>query len=95
MASLWPVNDDSTAILMSEFYRLKKAHPEWTKIACLRAAQLAMLTGTSKIAVGSGRRANSGASEGNPDLPKWELDPKRPYSHPFYWAPFVLIGNWK
>lgn len=22
-------------------------------------------------------------------------DPKRPFAHPFYWSPFVLIGNWR
>jgi CHAT domain-containing protein len=22
-------------------------------------------------------------------------DPKRPHAHPYYWAPFILIGNWK
>ena len=22
-------------------------------------------------------------------------DPKRPFGHPFYWAPFILIGNWR
>ena len=21
--------------------------------------------------------------------------PARPYAHPFYWAPFVLVGNWR
>jgi CHAT domain-containing protein len=22
-------------------------------------------------------------------------DPARPYAHPYYWAPFLLMGNWK
>jgi CHAT domain-containing protein len=22
-------------------------------------------------------------------------DLKRPYAHPYFWAPFILIGNWK
>jgi CHAT domain-containing protein len=21
-------------------------------------------------------------------------DPGAPYAHPFYWAPFILMGNW-
>ena len=21
-------------------------------------------------------------------------DPTNPYTHPFYWAPFILMGNW-
>jgi CHAT domain-containing protein len=27
--------------------------------------------------------------------PLFKLDPGRPYAHPYYWAPFILIGNWK
>jgi len=27
------------------------------------------------------------------DLPLFATDPKAPYAHPYYWAPFVLIGN--
>jgi CHAT domain-containing protein len=22
-------------------------------------------------------------------------DRERPYAHPFYWAPFTLVGNWR
>jgi CHAT domain-containing protein len=22
-------------------------------------------------------------------------DAKKPYAHPYYWAPFILIGNWR
>ena len=25
----------------------------------------------------------------------FRADPKRPFAHPFYWSPFVLIGNWR
>jgi CHAT domain-containing protein len=21
-------------------------------------------------------------------------DPSKPFAHPFYWAPFILMGNW-
>lgn len=95
MASLWPVNDDSTAVLMGQFYGFRKAHQDWSKLACLRAAQLAMLNGELKPAQGAGRRAGSGAPESVSDQPKWVPDPTKPYAHPFFWAPFVLIGNWK
>jgi CHAT domain-containing protein len=27
--------------------------------------------------------------------PRFTPDPKKPYAHPYYWAPFILIGNWK
>ncbi len=29
------------------------------------------------------------------DVPLFVADPRRPFAHPFYWAPFILIGNWK
>ena len=27
--------------------------------------------------------------------PVFTIDPTKPYAHPYYWAPFILIGNWK
>jgi CHAT domain-containing protein len=29
------------------------------------------------------------------DAKPFAVDAKRPFAHPFYWAPFVLIGNWR
>ena len=29
------------------------------------------------------------------DAPLFKKDTKKPYAHPYYWAPFVLIGNWR
>ena len=63
VATLWAVRDDSTAILMSEFYR-RLVQSDLTKAEALRQAQLALLN--------------------NPQ-----------YNHPYYWSPFVLIGNWQ
>lgn len=34
---------------------------------------------------------DSGASA----QPLFKADVKAPYAHPFYWAPFILIGNWR
>jgi CHAT domain-containing protein len=28
-------------------------------------------------------------------LPRFRPDPRAPYAHPAFWAPFVLIGNWR
>lgn len=64
LASLWSVNDQSTSVLMSEFYRqLTQSQSPITKAESLRQAQLTMLK-----------------------------NPK--YKHPYFWASFVLIGNW-
>jgi CHAT domain-containing protein/Tfp pilus assembly protein PilF len=70
IATLWPVADDSTTLLMQQFYRLHTTHPGISKAEALRKAQLTLLEGTG--------------------------DPSRTrFAHPFFWAPFVLIGNWK
>jgi CHAT domain-containing protein len=29
------------------------------------------------------------------DAKPFRADPARPFAHPFYWSPFVLIGNWR
>ena len=62
LASLWSVNDLSTASLMIEFYR-ELGKPETTRAEALRRAQVTLLH-----------------QDG--------------YTSPYYWAPFVLLGNW-
>ncbi|MBD2202544.1 CHAT domain-containing protein [Calothrix sp. FACHB-1219] len=62
IASLWSVNDESTANLMKEFYQ-QLNNPNLTKAEALRQAQLKIMT-----------------------------DPL--YQHPYFWAAFVLVGNW-
>jgi CHAT domain-containing protein len=96
LATLWPVADESTALLMGEFYRLKKNHREWTKLEALRQAQLEMMHGH----LGSGNASNARSSYLGKSTtvksaaPPWPAGlPK--YAHPYYWAPFVLTGNWK
>ncbi|MEG4272226.1 MULTISPECIES: CHAT domain-containing protein [unclassified Microcoleus] len=62
-ATLWQVNDESTAIFMAEFYK-QLASSKTSKAEALRNAQLTLLK--------------------NPD-----------YQNPYFWAPFVLVGNWQ
>lgn len=73
LASLWSVDDRSTAGLMTDFYQtLVKSLNQAERISkaeVLRRAQLQLLQ-----------------SSENGDRPN--------YSHPYYWAPFVLVGNW-
>ena len=61
-ATLWQVNDESTAIFMTEFYRQLAAKS--SKAEALRNAQLTLLR-------------------------------NRDYQNPYFWAPFVLVGNWQ
>jgi CHAT domain-containing protein/tetratricopeptide (TPR) repeat protein len=97
LASLWPVADASTPVLMREFYRLRRAHPTLSKASDLRQAQLELLRG-QVTAMATPSRTNRAqrakvAGAANTSLPPFVADPKAPYSHPYYWAPFVLIGN--
>ncbi len=62
VATLWAVQDQSTAELMAQFYRVFN-QPGVTKAEALRQAQLSLLKAPE-------------------------------YQHPFYWAAFVLVGNW-
>lgn len=62
IASLWSVSDESTSIMMQEFYH-QLTDLKVSKAEALRQAQLSLL--------------------------------KEPlYQHPYFWASFVLIGNW-
>ncbi|MBE9228954.1 CHAT domain-containing protein [Phormidium sp. LEGE 05292] len=60
LATLWSVDDRSTAELMSQFYQ-ELANAQVSKAEALRRAQLTLL-------------AN--------------------YEIPYFWAPYVLVGNW-
>jgi CHAT domain-containing protein len=62
LATLWSVQDESTADFMTKFYQVLN-QPNVSKAEALRQAQLSLLH-------------------------------SRQYQHPFYWATFVLVGNW-
>jgi CHAT domain-containing protein len=62
LATLWSVQDQSTADLMTRFYEFIKQSGV-NKGEALRQAQLTLLRSPQ-------------------------------YQHPYYWAPFVLVGNW-
>ncbi len=63
LATLWPVSDEATAFLMSQFYSAL-ADSTITKAEALRQAQQALM-----------------------------VQPK--FQHPFFWASYTLIGNWR
>lgn len=62
VASLWAVNDESTSLLMTEFY--KSVREGENKAEALRQAQMTV--------------------RAHPE-----------FSHPYYWAGFVLFGDWR
>ena len=62
LATLWSIQDQSTADFMNEFYQAIN-QPNVSKAQALRQAQLSLLHSSQ-------------------------------YQHPYYWAPFVLVGNW-
>jgi CHAT domain-containing protein len=101
VASLWPVADRSTKVLMQDFYRLREAKPDTTKAEALRQAQLRLLRGetTTEVATTKGstpdRQIVHDVKPEAASKPRFMPDPKKPYSHPYHWAPFILIGNWK
>ena len=92
ISTLWPVSDASTAALMQEFYRLHETHPDWTKLHALQSAQIELLNG--HLTPTSGLPRGSSASDQTTSSLRWPKSLPR-FSHPYYWAPFVLVGNWK
>lgn len=62
LATLWTVNDESTASFVTEFYK-KLAQPSVSKAQAVRQAQVKLLK-------------------------------SQMFKHPYYWAPFILVGNW-
>jgi CHAT domain-containing protein len=155
LATLWPVSDASTALLMGEFYRLRYAEGK-SKAKALREAQLAVMaagpagpatagkaaesepgaaagpaaavnaaetepsaaaeadpssvgseaatepsaaaeagpsSAGSEAATESGAQAEAGIIVAPPQAaPAWT---GKGFSHPYYWARFFLMGNWR
>jgi CHAT domain-containing protein len=98
LASLWPVSDRSTANLMLGFYSGRTAGSGLGRAAALQRAQIALLRGPIAMPAAAATvaapepapPAATGTDGGTP----FHVNPALPYAHPFFWAPFVIMGNW-
>jgi len=91
LATLWSVADESTATWMAEMYRFQ-AKEGLSKAEAVRQTQLMFLAGGVDVSARAGskrgaRPHHEGAPDGSTDLAGWR--------HPYYWAPYVLMGNWR
>jgi CHAT domain-containing protein len=89
LATLWDVNDLSTSRIMSDFYARWIRNPSAGKAEALRQAQLAFLRGT---ATAPGAKTGRGFESSEPEP---AVQSSLGYAHPYYWAAFVLIGNYQ
>ena len=85
VASLWKVSDESTVELMRAFYQNLKS---MSKSDALRKAQLDLMKSSIRFRVERG----SGSINQPPSYPKGMAIE---CSHPFFWAPFILLGDWR
>jgi CHAT domain-containing protein len=108
VVSQWTVDDRSTALFMTRFYEnllgrrpslarpLPKAEALAEAKVWLRqlttnaagAAQRALDRGVTRPLAKSGEASPSMSRPGEPNALE-----RGPYSHPYYWAPFILVGD--
>jgi CHAT domain-containing protein len=84
LATLWPVADMTTASLMHAFYR-NRYRAKLAPAEALRRAQLDLLRGAIKPPANTAMRALVDPDED-------EIAAKADTGHPFYWAPYILMG---
>jgi CHAT domain-containing protein len=87
IASLWQVNDGGTQVLMNAFYAALSQG--MTKAEALRQAQNALITGNFSSQE-NGTRAGIAIINAQQGLSRQVI---ASLNHPYYWSPFILIGN--
>ena len=94
VASLWNVEDSSTAQLMASFYKNLKTV---TKVEALRQAQLNLIRGNVNSDLLARRGIGGVGKLGEVPAPKSLSQDSISVStsHPYFWAPFILVGDGK
>ena len=92
VASLWNVPDKHTQLLMKRFYD-NQWQQEMPRLDALREAQLWMLRGAIGADGKSAVRGLSAPGEQDASSPADAEKSKR--LPPYYWAAFVLSGDWR
>ena len=99
IASLWQVNDSATALFMQQFYKHMQSGK--TKGQAIQQVQKDLIEGrlTFKDAQAIDGRAPVSQASDSPTSStsvRTQMRPRSPVNslaHPFYWSPFILIGN--
>ena len=100
IGTLWSVNDRSTALLMTRFYELMlMEHMPVHKALCQAQVWLRDLTFNelslyqSKLRLTRDLRQIRDADVVDPQSNPWDITQNdKPFSDPYYWAPFALYG---
>lgn len=89
LATLWPIADDASAKLMSDFYS-GLVNSGLDKARALQRAQIAMIRGldVSRVAV------RGAVAVEDDDSTAAAAGTAVATAHPYFWSPFVLMGRW-
>jgi CHAT domain-containing protein len=92
VATFWNVEDSSTAVLMAGFYKNLKT---MSKVEALRQAQLSLIRGNVNSDLLARRGIGGVGKLGETLSSEFPAPMSVSTSHPYFWAPFILVGDWK